>query len=208
MPKLEQPAYSRIRNRACSKCAHTRVTANSRPSKKSRCSTRAKSKRCVSWTRSNFLWPGLIGRFAALTYMLSAENADAHKKHWGIWQASCLEQTQNDPQYDDTLQIVNRFLVQLTIRRFEARQACRMTKQIRNPRATCKLLLSALSKPFPLTCLPSGRGSIIGSAFDTPGRLGLAQAVLGSPLPEERGGVRGTGLQIRERCDSCNHLPV
>src|SRR5882724_8047862 len=48
-----------------------------------------------------------------LTYMLSAENADAHKKHWDAFgKHPVWNKLKNDPQYDDTVsKIVNRFLV-------------------------------------------------------------------------------------------------
>jgi hypothetical protein len=60
-----------------------------------------------------FFGQALIGKdLPHLTYMLSAENSEAHKSHWGafgkhpVWQ-----KLQKDPQYADTVsKIVNRFL--------------------------------------------------------------------------------------------------
>ena len=48
-----------------------------------------------------------------LTYMVSAENQDAHKKHWDAFRAHpTWEKLKNDPQYADTVsKIANRFLV-------------------------------------------------------------------------------------------------
>jgi len=48
-----------------------------------------------------------------LVYMVSAENQEAHKKHWGAFGAHpTWDKLKNDPQYADTVsKIVNRFLV-------------------------------------------------------------------------------------------------
>src|SRR2546421_14878 len=48
-----------------------------------------------------------------LTYMLSAENREAHEKHWGAFGKHPIwNKMKNDPQYADTVsQIHNRFLV-------------------------------------------------------------------------------------------------
>jgi hypothetical protein len=48
-----------------------------------------------------------------LTYMVSAENQDAHKKHWGAFGAHpTWDKLKNDPQYADTVsKVYNRFLV-------------------------------------------------------------------------------------------------
>jgi hypothetical protein len=48
-----------------------------------------------------------------LIYMVSAENQDAHKKHWDAFRAHpTWEKLKNDPQYADTVsKIANRFLV-------------------------------------------------------------------------------------------------
>jgi hypothetical protein len=53
------------------------------------------------------------GNLPHLTYMLSAENQDAHKKHWDAFKAHpTWVKLKNDPQYADTVsKIVNRFLV-------------------------------------------------------------------------------------------------
>ena len=55
------------------------------------------------------LGPGL----PRLTYMVSAENQEAHSKHWGgFGKHPTWNKLKNDPQYADTVsKIVNRFLV-------------------------------------------------------------------------------------------------
>jgi hypothetical protein len=56
----------------------------------------------------------LVGRdLPHLTYMLSAEDQDAHKKHWeGFSKHPIWNKMKNDPQYADTVShITNRFLV-------------------------------------------------------------------------------------------------
>lgn len=61
-----------------------------------------------------FYGQALIGRdLPHLTYMLSAEDRDAHKKHWrGFGAHATWKKLNNDPQYADTvLRITNRFLV-------------------------------------------------------------------------------------------------
>jgi hypothetical protein len=61
-----------------------------------------------------FYGQGLIGsNLPHLTYMLSAENQDAHKKHWDAFRDHpTWKQLQKDPQYADTVsRIYNRFLV-------------------------------------------------------------------------------------------------
>jgi NIPSNAP len=61
-----------------------------------------------------FYGQALIGsNLPHLTYMLSAENQDDHKKHWGAFGAHpTWNKLKNDPQYADTVsKITNRFLV-------------------------------------------------------------------------------------------------
>jgi NIPSNAP len=61
-----------------------------------------------------FYGQALIGsNLPHLTYMVSAENQDAHKKHWGAFGAHpTWDKLKNDPQYADTVsKIYNRFLV-------------------------------------------------------------------------------------------------
>jgi hypothetical protein len=56
----------------------------------------------------------LIGRdLPHLTYMVSGENQEEHKKHWGAFGAHpTWNKLKNDPQYADTVsKITNRFLV-------------------------------------------------------------------------------------------------
>jgi len=61
-----------------------------------------------------FYGQALIGRdLPHLTYMVSGENQDEHKKHWGVFGAHpTWTKLKNDPQYADTVsKISNRFLV-------------------------------------------------------------------------------------------------
>jgi hypothetical protein len=53
------------------------------------------------------------GNLPHLTYMLSAENQEAHKQHWDRFRAHpTWDKLKNDPQYADTVsRIANRFLV-------------------------------------------------------------------------------------------------
>jgi len=53
------------------------------------------------------------GDLPHLTYMVSAENKEAHNKHWDAFKASPIwDKLKNDPQYADTVsKIVNWFLV-------------------------------------------------------------------------------------------------
>lgn len=60
-----------------------------------------------------FYGQALIGcNLPHLTYMLSAEKEDAHKKHWDAFRAHpTWEKLKNDPKYADTVsKIANRFL--------------------------------------------------------------------------------------------------
>jgi hypothetical protein len=61
-----------------------------------------------------FYGQALIGsNLPHLTYMVSAENQDAHKQHWDKFKAHpTWDKLKNDPQYADTVsKISNRFLV-------------------------------------------------------------------------------------------------
>ncbi len=61
-----------------------------------------------------FYGQALIGsNLPHLTYMVSAENQEAHKKHWDAFKAHpTWDKMKNDPQYADTVsKIVTRFLV-------------------------------------------------------------------------------------------------
>jgi hypothetical protein len=61
-----------------------------------------------------FFGQALIGaNLPHLTYMLSAENQEAHTKHWDTFKAHpTWDKLKNDPQYADTVsKIYNRFLV-------------------------------------------------------------------------------------------------
>jgi len=61
-----------------------------------------------------FYGQGLIGRdLPHLTYMVSGETQEEHKKHWGAFGAHpTWTKLKNDPQYADTVsKIYNRFLV-------------------------------------------------------------------------------------------------
>jgi len=61
-----------------------------------------------------FYGQALIGsNLPHLTYMVSAENQEAHKKHWDVFKAHpTWDKMKNDPQYADTVsKITTRFLV-------------------------------------------------------------------------------------------------
>jgi hypothetical protein len=61
-----------------------------------------------------FYGQALVGsNLPHLTYMLSAENQEAHTKHWDAFKAHPIwDKLKNDPQYADTVsKIYNRFLV-------------------------------------------------------------------------------------------------
>lgn len=61
-----------------------------------------------------FFGQALVGaNLPHLTYMLSAENLDAHKEHWGAFgRHPVWNRLKNDPQYADTVsKITNHFLV-------------------------------------------------------------------------------------------------
>jgi hypothetical protein len=61
-----------------------------------------------------FYGQALIGKdLPHLTYMVSAENQEAHKKHWDAFKAHpTWDKLKSDPQYADTVsKVVNRFLV-------------------------------------------------------------------------------------------------
>jgi hypothetical protein len=61
-----------------------------------------------------FFGQALIGpNLPHLTYMLSAENQEAHKEHWGAFgKHPVWNKLKNDPEYADTVsKIANRFLV-------------------------------------------------------------------------------------------------
>src|SRR5438552_19040864 len=86
-----------------------------------------------------------------------------------------------------------------------------MTKQIRNPRATCKTpAFCTFQSPFPLTPALSLSGRVNqGRLSANSRRLGLSNALpMLLPLPEGEGKGEGEqSLQIRETCDFCNRVP-
>jgi len=115
MPKLEQPAYSRDKKPRLFEMRTYESHSELKALKKVEMFNSGE----IETMREVGLGPIFYGQaligpaLPHLTYMLSAENADAHKKHWGefgkhpVW-----NKLKNDPQYDDTVsKIVNRFLV-------------------------------------------------------------------------------------------------
>jgi hypothetical protein len=115
MPKLEQPAYSRDKKPRIFEMRTYESYSELKALKKVEMFNSGE----IDTMREVGLGPIFFGQVLIgpalphLTYMLSAENAESHKKHWGdfgkhpVW-----NKLKNDPQYDDTVsKIMNRFLV-------------------------------------------------------------------------------------------------
>ena len=118
MPKLEQPAYSRDKKQRLFEMRTYESHSEFKALKKVEMFNSGEIETMHEVGLGPiFFGQALIGpALPHLTYMLSAENAEAHKKHWGefgkhpVW-----NKLKNDPQYDDTVsKIVNRFLVPTT----------------------------------------------------------------------------------------------
>lgn len=115
MPKLELPAYSRERKPRMFEIRTYESHSELKALKKVEMFNAGE----IDAMREVGLGPifygqALIGsNLPHLTYMLSAENQDAHKKHWSAFGAHpTWNKLKNDPQYADTVsKIVNRFLV-------------------------------------------------------------------------------------------------
>jgi len=115
MPKLEQPAYSRDKKERLFEMRTYESYSEAKAIKKVEMFNSGEIETMHEVGLGPiFFGQALIGpALPHLTYMLSAENAEGHKKHWGefgkhpVW-----NKLKNDPQYDDTVsKIMNRFLV-------------------------------------------------------------------------------------------------
>jgi len=115
MPKLEQPAYSRERKPRMFELRTYESHSEVKALKKVEMFNSGE----IDLMREVGLGPifygqALIGsNLPHLTYMLSAEDQDAHKKHWGTFgQSPVWKKLSTDPQYADTVsKISNHFLV-------------------------------------------------------------------------------------------------
>jgi len=115
MPKLEQPVYSRERKPRMFEVRTYESYSEVKGQKKVEMFNSGE----IETMREVGLGPifygqGLSGaNLPHLTYMLSAENEEAHKKHWDAFgKHPVWNRLKNDPQYADTVsKIYNRFLV-------------------------------------------------------------------------------------------------
>jgi hypothetical protein len=115
IPKLEQPAYSRDRK---SRMFELR-TYESHSEVKALKKVEMFNSGEIDVMRETGLGPIFFGQaligsnLPHLTYMLSAEDQDAHKKHWDAFgKHPVWNKLKNDPQYADTVsKIANHFLV-------------------------------------------------------------------------------------------------
>jgi hypothetical protein len=115
MPKLELPAYCREKKSRMFEIRTYESHSESKALKKVEMFNAGE----IDTMREVGLGPIFYGQaliggsLPHLTYMLSAEDQDAHKKHWGAFGAHpTWNKLKNDPQYADTVsKIVNRFLV-------------------------------------------------------------------------------------------------
>jgi hypothetical protein len=115
MPKIEQPSYSREKKARMFELrtyeSHSEVKALKKVEMFN--SGEIETMREVG-LGPIFYGQALIGAdLPHLTYMLSAEDQEAHKKHWDAFgKHPVWNKLKNDPQYADTVsKIVNRFLV-------------------------------------------------------------------------------------------------
>jgi hypothetical protein len=114
LPKLDLPAYSRERKSRIFELRTYESHSEAKALKKIEMFDSAE----IGVMREVGLAPvfygqALIGRdLPHLTYMLSAENRDEHKKHWrGFGGHATWKKLNNDPQYADTVsKITSRFL--------------------------------------------------------------------------------------------------
>ena len=115
MPKLELPAYSRERKPRMFEIRTYESHSEPKALKKVDMFNSGE----IDLMRQVGLGPVFYGQaliggnLPHLTYMLSAEDAEAHKKHWGVFGGHpTWTKLKNDPQYADTVsKIANRFLV-------------------------------------------------------------------------------------------------
>jgi hypothetical protein len=115
MPKIEQPAYSRERKPRMFELRTYESHSEVKALKKVEMFNSGE----IDVMREVGLGPVFYGQaligpnLPHLTYMLSAEDQDAHKKHWGTFgQHAVWKKMSSDPQYADTVsKISNRFLL-------------------------------------------------------------------------------------------------
>jgi hypothetical protein len=115
MPKLEQPAYSLEKKPRIFELR----TYESHSELKARMKVEMFNAGEIDLMCEVGLGPIFYGQALVasnlphLTYMVSAENQEEHKKHWAAFGAHpTWDKLKNDPQYTDTVsKIVNRFLV-------------------------------------------------------------------------------------------------
>lgn len=115
LPKLELPAYCRERKPRMFEIRTYESHSESKAAKKVEMFNAGE----IDTMKEVGLGPiffgqALIGHdLPHLTYMLSAENQEEHKKHWAAFGAHpTWNKLKNDPQYADTVsKITNRFLV-------------------------------------------------------------------------------------------------
>jgi hypothetical protein len=115
MPKIEQPAYSRDRKPRMFELRTYESHSEVKALKKVEMFNSGE----IDTMREVGLGPIFYGQaligpgLPHLTYMLSAEDQDSHKKHWdGFGKHPVWNKLKNDPQYADTVsKIVNRFLL-------------------------------------------------------------------------------------------------
>jgi hypothetical protein len=115
MPKLEQPAYSRDRKPRMFELRTYESHSEVKALKKVEMFNSGE----IDLMRQVGLGPVFYGQaligsnLPHLTYMLSAEDQESHKKHWGTFgQHPTWKKLSTDPQYADTVsKISNHFLV-------------------------------------------------------------------------------------------------
>jgi len=115
MPKLEQPAYSLEKKPRMFEIRKYESHSELKAIKKVEMFNSGE----IDVMREVGLGPIFYGQallgpgLPHLTYMVSAENQEAHGKHWGAFGKNEIwNKLKNDPQYADTVsKIINRFLV-------------------------------------------------------------------------------------------------
>ena len=115
MPRIEQPAYSRERKSRLFELRTYESHSEVKALKKVEMFNAGE----IDLMRQVGLGPIFYGQALVgpnlphLTYMLSAENQDEHKKHWTAFgQSPVWKKMSGDPQYADTVsKITNHFLI-------------------------------------------------------------------------------------------------
>jgi hypothetical protein len=115
IPKIEQPAYSKERKDRIFELRTYESHSETKALKKVEMFNSGE----IDVMRETGLGPIFFGQaligasLPHLTYMLSAENDEAHKKHWAAFgKHPTWDKMKNDPQYADTVSTIrNHFLV-------------------------------------------------------------------------------------------------